>query len=127
MTTIQRLDLAERFLDVGRFTACLRVVEPLTGRAPRTSADLRAHRLQARAAYGLGRMRLAESSATAVLRRRPKDAETMRLLVRVLQREGRHRDAATWMATLDELGTNTWDDDSAMPVPRPHRPRHHAA
>ena len=44
------------------------------------------------------------------MRRRPKDAAMMRLIVRVLQREGRHRDAAGWMTRLDELGSDTWDD-----------------
>ena len=42
----------------------------------------------------------------------------MRLLVRVLQREGRHRDAAAWMTRLDELGTHPGVTAIGVPVPR---------
>lgn len=128
MTTTQRLDLAQQFLDDGRYAACLRLVTPLTQRAPRTAAELTAQRLLARASYAVGRMSAAEVAAERVLRRRDKDADMMRLLVRTLQREGRHRDAAQWMARLDALGTDTWDDDSGAPVPRPSTARRsHAA
>lgn len=119
MTPTQRLDIAQRFLREGRYVACLRMVEPLTTRAPRTSADLTAQRARATASYALGHLGDAELAALRVVRRRPKDAATMRLLVRTLQRQGRHRDAAQWMSRLDALGTNTWDDDSAVLVPRP--------
>ena len=85
---------------------------PLTARAPRTRADLDAQRLRAHAAYHLGRLAEAEQASLRVLTRRAKDEAMMRLLVRVLQREGRHRDAAAWMTRLDELGTDTWDDTS---------------
>ncbi|MEI2778172.1 MAG: tetratricopeptide repeat protein [Tetrasphaera sp.] len=121
MTTSQRLELAQRFFDEGRYAACLRLVEPLTLRAPRTKDDLTAQRLLARSAYAVGKLVVAQTAAERVLRRRPQDAETMRLLVRVLQREGRHVDAARWMTRLDELGTDTWTDDSAMPT-GPRRP-----
>ena len=119
MTVNQRPDPAPRHLDEGRYAACLRLVTPLTARAPRTAAELTAQRLLARASYAVGRMSAAEVAAERVLRRRDKDADMMRLLVRTLQREGRHRDAAVWMSRLDALGTNTWDDDSGRPVPKP--------
>jgi Flp pilus assembly protein TadD len=113
MTTEQRLSLAERFLAERRYAASLRLVDPLTARAPRTKEDLAAHRLLAHAAYGVGRMAAAERAARRVLTRRPKDAAMMRILVRALQRQGRHHEAALWMTRLDELGTDTWDDPAA--------------
>ncbi|HQF02837.1 MAG TPA: hypothetical protein PK868_02480 [Phycicoccus sp.] len=113
MTIHQRLSLAERFLAEGRYAACLRLVGPLTTKAPRTADELAAQRLLAKAAYAVGRLAVAEQAARRVIRRRPKDEAMMRLLVRVLQREGRHRDAAELMSRLDALGTDTWDDDAA--------------
>ncbi|GAA1745135.1 MAG TPA: tetratricopeptide repeat protein [Tetrasphaera sp.] len=110
MTTEQRLSLATRLLEDGRYAASARLVAPLTVRAPRTKDDLAAQRILARSAYALGRLAEAEQAAGRVVRRRPKDAAMMRLIVRVLQREGRHRDAAGWMTRLDELGSDTWDD-----------------
>lgn len=127
MSPIQCLELAQRFLDEGRYVACVRTVAPLTTRAPRTKEDLAAYRILATASYAMGHLAEAESAAVRVLRRRPRDAATMRLLVRVLQREGRHRDAARWMTRLDELGTDTWDDDSAVLVPPPTLPRRSSA
>lgn len=127
MSPTQCLELAQRFLVEGRYAACLRLVAPLTTRAPRTKDDLAAYRIRAMACYALGHQGEAEWAATRVLRRRPKDAATMRLLVRSLQRQGRHRDAAQWMTRLDELGTDTWDDDTALPVPRPTHPRRRSA
>lgn len=123
MTLTQRLELASRFVDEGRYAAGLRLVGPLTEKAPRTKEELTAYRLSARANYGLHHFGPAARAARRVLVRRPKDADTMRLLVRSLQREGRHRDAAEWMSRLDALGTDTWDDDSASATPvRPPRP-----
>jgi Flp pilus assembly protein TadD len=118
MTLTQRLDLASRLVDEGRYAAGLRLVEPLTAKAPRTKEELTAYRILARANYGLRHFGKAEMAARRVITRRPKDAETMRLLVRSLQREGRHRDAAEWMTKLDALGTDTWDDDSGVLSPR---------
>ena len=56
MTPQQRLDLAQGFHTQGRYAAVLRLVAPLTARAPRTRADLDAQRLRAHAAYHLGRL-----------------------------------------------------------------------
>ena len=128
MNDILRLDLAHRFLREGRYAASRRLVEPLTQRAPRTKEDLAAYRVRARADYGMGHAGAAEQAARAVLSRRPKEAGTMRLLVRALIQQGRHREAATWMSRLDELGTDTWNDDSGMPpAPVVRRPRRRAA
>ena len=119
MTPQQRLDLAQGFHTQGRYAAVLRLVAPLTARAPRTRADLDAQRLRAHAAYHLGRLAEAEQASLRVLTRRATDEAMMRLLVRVLQREGRHRDAAAWMTRLDELGTDTWDDTSTATPAQP--------
>ena len=116
MTVAQRLTLAERFLADGRFAACARLVAPLTTRAPRTRDELAAQRLLGQAAYALGRMGPAEQAARRVLARRPKDKAMMRLLARALTRVGQHREAADWMTRLDDLGTDTWDDDTAAPA-----------
>lgn len=113
MTTDQRLSLARRFLTERRYAASLRLMGPLTTHAPRTKEDLAAHRLLAHAAYGVGRMAAAERAARRVLARRAKDAAMMRILVRALQWQGRHRESAEWMTRLDELGTDTWDDPAA--------------
>ena len=110
MTTEQRLSLATRLLE--RRPVCRE-------RAPRRSLDRPRAPDQgrpggttvlARSAYALGRLAETEQAASRVVRRRPKDAAMMRLIVRVLQREGRHRDATGWMTRLDELGSDTWDD-----------------
>lgn len=116
MTNAERLAVARRFLTEGRYVACLRLVGPLTERAPRTKEDLEAQRLLARAGYALGQMRVVEQAARRVVRRRPKDAATMTLLVRSLNRQGRFAEAAQWMTKLDDLGTDTWDG-SAPPKP----------
>lgn len=113
MTTTARLELARRFLGERRHSAALRLIEPLTTRAPRTRDDIDAYRVMALAAYGLRRYAEAESAAGRVLSRRPKDVEMMRILVRALQGQGRHADAAAWMSTLDALGSDTWDDPAA--------------
>ena len=73
MTPQQRLDLAQGFHTQGRYAAVLRLVAPLTARAPRTRADLDAQRLRAHAAYHLGRLAEAEQASLRVLTRRAKD------------------------------------------------------
>lgn len=119
MTVEQRLHLAESFLAQGRYAAATRLVLPLTTHAPRNAQDLTAQRVLAHAAYGLGQLAVAEQAARRVLVRRRKDEAMMRLLVRTLQREGRHQDAAAWMTRLDALGADTWDEQAA---PDPDQP-----